>query len=70
MKLREVMRRVINFSTMGVDMSKLFTPVIMVFFLETFQVDFNHKGYCGKEDDKSVLGHLCQAESGSGYSGY
>ena len=24
------MRRVINFSTMGVDMSKLFTPVIMV----------------------------------------
>lgn len=30
MKLREVMRRVINFSTMGVDMSKLFTPVIMV----------------------------------------
>lgn len=30
MKLREVMRRVINYSTMGVDMSKLFTPVIMV----------------------------------------
>jgi singapore isolate B (sub-type 7) whole genome shotgun sequence assembly, scaffold_2 len=32
MKLREVMSRVINFSTMGVDMSKLFTPVIMVGF--------------------------------------
>lgn len=30
MKLREVMRKVINYSTMGVDMSKLFTPVIMV----------------------------------------
>ena len=30
MKLRDVMSRVINFSTMGVDMSKLFTPVIMV----------------------------------------
>lgn len=29
-KLREVMRKVINYSTMGVDMSKLFTPVIMV----------------------------------------
>ena len=29
-QLREVMRKVINFSTMGVDMSKLFTPVIMV----------------------------------------
>lgn len=29
-QLREVMRRVINFSTMGVDMSKLFTPVIMI----------------------------------------
>ena len=32
MKLRDVMSRVINFSTMGVDMSKLFTPVIMVAF--------------------------------------
>lgn len=32
MQLREVMRKVINFSTMGVDMSKLFTPVIMVPF--------------------------------------
>lgn len=30
MQLREVMRKVINYSTMGVDMSKLFTPVIMI----------------------------------------
>lgn len=35
MKLREVMRKVINYSTMGVDMSKLFTPVIMVPFWRT-----------------------------------
>ena len=36
MQLREVMRKVINFSTMGVDMSKLFTPVIMVPLLLCF----------------------------------
>ena len=30
MKLREVMRKVIYFSTMGVDMSKLYPNVVMV----------------------------------------